>query len=782
MTGCGMENEGQKRFHPGQTAGRIELILLIIGGLIALHAVMAALPAAAGNQRQVQELIKDPSRPWMLEADEVSYNKNTDQYTASGNVLIYKGPIKLMAEHVRFDHKDMKAYAWGDVVLTNGEDILQGTSMEVDLIEQTGSVDNGFLYIKENNYQIAGDVIKKIGPTTYTIDKATITTCDGENPDWKITGKKVKIEEDGEGTALHAVMWARSVPMFYTPYFYYPARRKRQTGFLMPKGGFSDRWGWYYNQPFFWAISKSSDATFYGNYMRKRGMKYGIEYRYYLDEKSRGTWMADGFTDLKKDDGTDDSSKQWGFDDGDRDILRQNRSRYWLRGSHLQQLPFDVTAQLDVDLVSDQDYTRSFKDGYMGWKESKKYFEDNFNRDLDDFNDPVRTNRLNFNKIWPSYSLNVQGQYNLDSTIRNSHEDDTTLQQLPLVNFDAVKQRIGETPFFFNLNSHYLYYWRRQGSRTQRLNAHPRLYLPLNFKSYFSFEPSVGVQETVWRVDRKEFGPKDKKFYHRELYDTRLDLFSEVHRIFRLHGRTLEAVKHTIRPQVIHQFTPNVDQEDLPDFDSLDRIDKKNLLTYSLTNTLTSKSRKRGSYAVSRRRDQTQSAVIDSISDYSYNDFLRLALTQSYDFTKRHSKLFNRPFSPIAARLDLFPGKYISVDADSLWSVYDWKFLSHNVALNLWDTRGDRLYVQYRYTKDSNEIEFNPSDSLFGSLRLKITDRLTVFGEYEYNFLTYQKIRAGGGLSYRAQCWSVDASLSKKPDNLDFSIQINLFGLGGLGI
>jgi len=45
--------------------------------------------------------------------------------------------------------------------------------------------------------------------------------------------------------------------------------------------------------------------------------------------------------------------------------------RYWLRGSHFQQLPADITAQLDVDLVSDQDYTRSFKGGYMGWQESK---------------------------------------------------------------------------------------------------------------------------------------------------------------------------------------------------------------------------------------------------------------------------------------------------------------------------------------------------------------------------------------------------------------------------
>ncbi len=773
----------QNRFHGRQAAGSAGLLIFLIPGIIALQMIIAVIPAAArGSQAQIDKLIKDPTLPWHLEANEITYDEKTDEYTASGNVLIYKATIKLMADYIRFDHKNMKAYARGDVVLTNGEDILNGTSMEIDLVKQTGSVEDGYLYLKENNYQIAGDVIKKIGPSTYTIDKATITTCDGETPDWKITGKKVKIREDGQGTAQHAVLWARNVPMLYTPYFYYPARKKRQTGFLMPKGGTSDRWGIYYNQPFFWAISKSTDATFYTNYMDYRGVKYGTEFRYYLAEHSKGTWMADGFTDLKKDDGTGDSSKRWGFDDGDQDILRQNRSRYWLRGSHFQQLPADITAQLDVDLVSDQDYTRSFKGGYMGWQESKKYFEENFSRDLNDFNDPIRTNRLNFNKIWSSYSLNVQTRYNLDSTIRNSHADDTTLQQLPLINLDAIKQRISTSPFFYNLNSHYIYYWRREGDRTQRLNAHPRLYLPFNLRSYISIEPSVGLQGTVWRVDRKEFGPKDKKFYHRGLYDTKLDLFSEVHRVFRLQGKTLDAIKHTIRPQVIHEYTPKVDQKDLPNFDSIDRIAKKNLLTYSLTNTLTSKSRKKGSFGVSRRQDQDQSAVIDSLSDYSYNDFVRLALTQSYNFTKRNTKLFRRPFSPIRAKLDFFPGKYISVDADSLWSVYDWKFLSHNVALNLWDNRGDRLFVEYRYTDNSKEINLNSTDSVSTRLRLKITDRLTTFGEYEYNFKTYEQVHAGGGLSYKAQCWSIDTFLTKKPHNLEFSIQINLFGLGGFGI
>jgi LPS-assembly protein len=512
-----------------------------------------------------------------------------------------------------------------------------------------------------------------------------------------------------------------------------------------------------------------------------------VEYRYYLDDWSKGTWMVDGLDDQKIDDGIDDASENWGFEDGGDDILRKNEDRYWLRGSHYQKMPWGIRAKLDVDLVSDQDYTREFRNGYMGWNRSKHFFEEVFNRDLDDYNDPVRTNRLNFNKSWPLYSLNAQLRYDLDSTIRDTDDPDDTLQRLPIIEFDGVKQRIATSPFFFNLNSQYVYYWSRDDKRTQRLDAHPRLYLPFQLKPFINIEPSVGVRETLWRPDKKEFAQGDKKFYHRELFDTRLDLFSEIYSVFHTEGNIIEAIKHTVRPRIIHDYIPNVDQDDLPDFDSTDRIENKNLLTYSLTNTLTSKTRKNGSFNTSHRIDPSDATVLDTDSDYTYNDFLRFELEQSYDINEAKEKDPDRPFSPIGARLDLLPGKYISVDADALWSVYDTQFLSHNIAANLWDLRGDKLSVEYRYTRDSNEISLNPAQSLYIDLRVKVTDRLRLSGNYEYNFLDNTHVQTGIGMNYRSQCWSFDGSITEttgvdNSKNLDFELKVNLYGLGGFGI
>ena len=754
--------------------------------LLTIFLLIIAVPTAAQmNTQKNESIIQDPKLPWQLEADRIDYDQTADEYTATGNVLIYKKNIRLSADFVRFDRKNMMAYAEGNVVLTDGEDILKGVKMDIDLEGQLGSVEDGYLFLKENNYHITGDVIKKVGPKTYTIDDATMTTCDGDKPAWKITGKKVKIKDDGEGTAWHAAVWARKMPVLYTPYFYYPARKDRQTGFLLPDVGKSDRWGYFYNQPFFWAIDKSSDATFYAHYMSDRGVRPGAEYRYYLDEWSKGTWMVDGLLDREVDDGTGTSSEDWGFTDGGRTILRKNEERYWLRGSHQQKMPWAVRGRLDVDIVSDQDYTREFKNGPMSWKDSKDYFEKAFGSDLDDFNDPVRTNQLNFNKLWPSYSINAKLLYNLDSTVRNSGMPDVSLQQLPVIQFDGVKQRIGTSSFFYNLNTEYVYYWSKDANRGQRADLYPRIYLPLQVKPFFTIEPSIGVRETLWYLDKNEFGPEDKKFYSRELFDTALTLSSNIFNVFQLEGETIKAIKHTINPRVTHIYIPEVDQSDLPSFDGIDRISNTNLVTYSLTNTLTSKSRKAGSFESSRRVDQTRAGIIDSPADHAYNDFMRFKLEQTYDINEAKENDPEKPFSPIYAELDVFPGNYFALDADALWSVYDLSILSHNAAANIWDLRGDKLSIEYRYTKNSNEIGLNQSHSLSGALTVKVTDRLRVNGNYEYNFLEDVQVEAGLGFFYEAQCWSFDGQIRQttgvnNDKKYDFGFKISLSGLGEL--
>ncbi len=118
---------------------------------------------------------------------------------------------------------------------------------------------------------------------------------------------------------------------------------------------------------------------------------------------------------------------------------------------------------------------------------------------------------------------------------------------------------------------------------------------PFQLKPFFTIEPSVGLRGTLWYLDKEEFDPEgNQKFHSRGLYDTRLDFFTEFLKVFRTEGKSLEPSSTRCAPGIVHTYIPDVDQDDLPKFDAVDRIDNQNLLTYSLTNTLTSKTRKKG--------------------------------------------------------------------------------------------------------------------------------------------------------------------------------------------
>ena len=730
-------------------------------GLVLFILILILGPSSAKGQPNIFQ--DDASVPWHIVADEMNYDDKAKVYIGRGNVNITKKDKNLNADYVRFNQNTMKVFARGHVVMTVGENIITGTSMDMNLNSETGTIFNGTVFIDENHFYIKGDKIEKVGKDSYAADKASVSTCDGDQPAWKITGRNLKVTVEGYGTVKHAALWAKKVPVLYTPFLVFPVKMKRQTGLLAPQIGYSDRKGGEYVQPLFWAINESSDATFYAHHMSRRGEKLGLEYRYVLDEQSKGTLMVDFLDDRQVDDGSPGSEK-WGYE-GDG-VLRPNSDRYWFRMKHDQPMPQGFFARLDIDYVSDQDYFSEFKEGYTGFNETEKYYLKEFGRGFDAYDDPVRLNRFNVNRNWPLYSFNAELRW-YDDVIN------TTLQRLPVITFDGSKQKISTSPFYFDLGSEYTYFYSEDGPRNHRMDIHPRFYLPYNVRNFFTIEPSVGLRETVWHFDKMEYSSSDKKTLTRELYDIKVDLSSEVYQVFNIEGKSVDRIKHIIRPQIIYDYIPEKDQSELPSLDGIDRIGRVNLITYSLTNTLTSKSKKNTGEIKDLSTDKPAADGNYEPPMYDYNEFLRFKLQQSYDINKEKED-DPEPFSPIHGELELYPIRYFSVKADADWSHYDSNFRSRNVAATLWDMRGDKLSVDYRYQRDASE-------TVYTNLGLKISDRLSMRGEYERNIFDNKDLKYGFGFLYETQCWSFDFNLTKEED-VSFIFMITLYGIGEIGL
>ncbi len=729
----------------------------------------------------------DPDRPWEIEADRISYDQIRDEYVAEGNVVIRRQDRKLSADSIRYNLQTMTASARGNVVLATGADILTGDYADWDLESEKGIIENGTMFIAESNYRIQGNQIQKTGPDTYRIDRGSVTTCDGLPPDWKFSGRDIALHEDGSGTAWHAVGAVLDVPVGYYPYISFPARNKRTSGLLMPQGGYSTRKGLSVVQPYYWAINDSSDATLTLQAMSQRGWRPGMEYRYYLTREARGAVLFDYLHDEQTDTGGD-SSKKWGYDDSSGTFLRPNQERYWFRMSHENPLPAGFRARLELDTVSDQDYLREFRSGYMGFNESAEYFNTAFGTVLDDFDDPIRTNRLLVSRSWSRFSLNAAAEYFDD--VRKGQNWQDTLHKLPVVRFDAPKQLLGQSPFFANLRSEYVNFWQSSGSRIQRTDLYPRVYYPFALPPYMSIEPSVGLRQTVWDQQDADAADawSDSRYFHRELYDARLTLFTDLFRIYDVDRGDIRRIRHSLRPQLGYTYIPEVDQDSLPNLDSRDRIENRSRVSYSLTNTLTSKATATPAAPEPSPRRRTTNAVVESPSEYDYQDILRLKIGQYYDFA-RHEQ----PFSPVNGKLQFFPGRRISLDSEAGYNVYEERLDRYNLGLTLWARQADRLHVEYRYDRDPLRVDDEEDterdvnelvttteekiDHLFAELRLGLTDRFILITSYENDY-TDGSTTYGAGFAYASQCWVLETLFNYGTHDVAFELRLRLKGIG----
>jgi LPS-assembly protein len=687
-------------------------------------------------------------------------------------------------------------------MLTVGKDVITGDHITLDMRRETGEIHNGSVFLHENHFIIRGDRIQKTGRLSYTAKDASITSCDGERPDWIITARNVDVTVEGYGTATHAVFRAADLPLLYTPYLVFPAKTERQTGLLLPRPAYSSRWGASWDQPFFWAINDHADATFYPHYMQERGLKIGAEYRYSLSDESFGWLMADGLNDQKVDDGTPEATEKWGY--GDDNYTRPNTDRYWLRAKLDQELPGGAMARLDLDWVSDQDYLTEFRSGSSGFNATNTYFGETFGRDLDTYDENTRTNRLNVNKTWTHYALNGEVLWNDNVVKRRWEEIDNTLQQLPVIMFDGMKQPLLDSSLYWDIESEAVYFyqeddrqrvagqWQRvRGERGYRADLYPRAYLPLRWENYLSLEPSAGWRQTVWRMDRWVDEDLSQSHY-RQIYDLELDLSTELSKIMAAPVSGVDRIRHSIKPQVVYTYIPDQDQSDLPDFTRIDRIDAANQVTYSLTNTFTARM-DHGQQQPAPRQPAAfppiltgepadrESQTPDEAALYSYARFCRFYLEQTYDIAAARDNA-SETLSDLFGELDFKLSRYFQLDADATYDVYDTRFSSHNVGVILSDLRGDRLRLEHRKKttiKDSERSTVN--ESIRSALSINLTDSVQLSGIYERDLLEDQNITRGVGVLYKSQCWALGVYYTKEENDEKYDFLIDLSGIGRFG-
>ena len=741
--------------------------IIRIVGLCLLIAFLFFPDLPAASQERFGQSLATPGEDseYRLRADYFTYDERQNIYRARGNVTLHAPGRVITADEMRLDALTREAILEGDVRIEQGDDWLEGERAFLDLEEQTGIIKSGRGFLAKGNFHFSGAIIEKLGPQTYHVERARFTTCDGDRPSWHFRTSDLRVTLEGYGFARHTRFHVRSVPVLYTPYLVFPAKTKRQTGFLPPRLGKGDRLGWDVDLPFFWAISRSTDATIYSHYMSNRGLMMGPEFRYAASKKSKGVLRFDYLRDQEDRDGL--KEENWYSLAG---LKRVTKDRWWWRSKQDFALPYGIKGNMDLDFVSDPDYLQTFTSGFSSWTDSDRIFRQTFGRGL--INDDTITTResnLLLNKTWSRHAANFELHYfqNLDDD-RNEFQ----LHQLPLATYSASRQRLLRGPFFWNANATYVNYWRDEGTRGHRLALNPQVTLPLRRGGYLEVEPFVGILETAYLIehyDEPATSPvREKTFHSRNLFEVGADAATEIVGIFRMDGDTWTKTRHTVRPEIHYEYRPDVNQRKLPKFDADDRINSRNRITYGLVNFFNA------------RLDKGPDKV-------EYLDFARLEISQFYDISEPKGERFeadattrDQPFSNVFTQLDFTPKRYLKFTYKNQYSPYDTEFTSHELLARLWNKRGDKLTVDYRRQLDDDDNTI--VDEIGAQLRLNLWEGITFNMRTDYDLINNENIKSEYNLMIQRQCWGISVSYIDDPgaDERRVAVGISLYGVGEL--
>ncbi len=681
----------------------------------------------AGVCPSVSAADRPPPHPIHIQADTLTYKKTTQIYEGKGAVVVAQGSLRMDADEALLNMATGQVTAWGHVRLSDGSHDIRGEQLDMNLNTSKGVIFHGRLFVVDAGFTVDGRVMERLSETQYRIDDLSFTTCsvlEDERTPWSFKADKADLNTEGFLYARQARFCILDIPVFYMPAMLFPAQRERATGLLFPLLGASSRQGLKIRQALFWEISPSQDATAAVDYRGKLGIGGDLEYRYFWTKDSSGRLFTRYFND------TQNNVRRW-------DLVYRHTTRF----------SEDLQGRMDIN--------------YLNQKNNLSVLSENVLQRVAVFQE----SQAYLTKRWDNQVLYGLTRFSQNLTV----SDKTTLQTLPEVGYSLVPTRIAGLPIYAGFDTTFDSFYRQEGLDARRVDLFPRLWAPLAAGRYFTVTPLVGFRETFYsRSLQSDQSTSREAPYLSTSFDTRL--------VRRFSSDAYGGIVHKIEPAVVYEYLPQTRQAEIPVFNDLDRLAKKNLLTYVLTN-----------------RFSTMVADGDTMH---YLEFAYLRLIQSEHLT---SSPTGKPFSDLRSELVLRTLKPVNttLDIDAFYNHTASAVSALNTDIRIELLKRYFFSVGQRFTRPGGAVAvrgdlFNPISMNEVLVQTQTTHFYNAeFGvalPYNFYFVTrgyYDKDdgvfpEINYGLYYVGsnRCWGVGALLIQRPDQTEYAF---VFTLGGVG-
>lgn len=777
-------------------------------------------PYCSGVYLEPARLGKDDSTPFsqapiFASADRSSYDQPQKITTLDGDVVLRQSSLQFESDSAQLNQLTNLGQLDGNVRLRDQGMLIVGDHARIQLDSGEAQVDNAQYVIHDMQTRGQASYIKRQEEGIVRLKNGSYTSCAPGKNDWHLQSNNITLNpETGFGTATNVTLRVKNIPVFYTPYIYFPIDDRRQSGFLPPSISYSNRKGLDLTTPYYFNLAPHMDATLYPNYMSNRGLLTEGEFRY-LTRKGEGSLGG-----------------AWLGNDEEKERKRQSeykQDRWMVNWQHQHGFNNRLLASVDYTDLSDpyyfQDLSSNIRDSSsttVDQRASLRWRGDSYSAGLN----LHAYERANVTNITP---YNKLPQLTLDGHIPGEWHGLQLNYKTEMVRFERSLKSGNFTNRDGNPEP-----WRDDRlsglnrAEGNRLHVEPQLSLPMNW-SWGFLKPSIKYAYTRYDLDLDSTGKNDlkannqafKKSPSRSLPIYSVDSGLYFDRPSQLFGKNY---LQTLEPRLFYLYVPYEDQRDIPLFDT-----SESSFTYSnlwRDNRFTGRDRIGDANQISlgltwRWLEETGFERQQLGIGQAYYLADRKVMLTSVD--KREYKKSDRNTasrSPYALHYMLRFNRDWRLTSDYAWDPQSHSTRNGSLMFNYQpEAHPNRIFnLGYRYRNDGVFFDEDQGRYVTGSKDYKnpvtgkvykdyykveqtdtsfmwpVFERWSAIGRWQFDYNRSRTLEAFGGFEYNNCCWKVrlvqrywvdydertqSPEDNRRPDRGIF-LQIILKGLGGV--
>jgi LPS-assembly protein len=495
--------------------------------------------------------------PMFVSAKASRYEQEEQVATLAGDVVLRQAGMQVEADEANLRQAENRGELIGNVRLRDQGMLVVGDRAELQLDNGEAKVDNAEYVLHKSHIRGNALYAKREESAIIRLKDGTYTSCEPGSNAWHLKGNNITLNPaTGFGTATNVTLRVKNIPVFYTPYIYFPIDDRRQSGFLPPSIGSSSDNGLTLQTPYYFNLAPNYDATLYPTYMSDRGLLMEGEFRY-LTKNSEGQ-VGGAYLD----DSNDDRKLQSEYED----------QRWMYSWQHKTGLTSRLLAEVDYTDISDPYYFQDLDSdlgisstSYVNQRGTLTYRGDSYTARLN----AHAYELANITDITP---YNRLPQLTLEGALPFEPAGLNLSYGAEYVRFDR-NLRNGQ----FSDENGFLEDWydeRLRGlarANGERIHVEPAVSLPLNW-SWGYVTPQVKYLQTNYDLSIDQQGKDsllDEQTY-KSSQSRGVAMFSlDSGLYFDRHTQWFgQQFRQTMEPRLFYLYVPEEDQTDIPVFDT----------------------------------------------------------------------------------------------------------------------------------------------------------------------------------------------------------------------